>query len=84
MKFQTMIQLTRNVVDFSVTLFEKEPHVEKAGSLLYNHKCAKNVASNLSILFCTEEVPALQEGQICSSIRFMEPLTKKCYHNYSV
>ena len=34
--------------------------------------------------FCTEEVPVLVEGQKFSSIRYIDPITKILYHNYTI
>ena len=34
--------------------------------------------------FGTEEVPVLVEGQNFSSIRYMDPITKTLYHNYTI
>ena len=68
LKIQTMIEISKNIVSLSVTLFEKGTHVERAGSVLYVHKCAKMVATITKLLFCTEEVPVLVEGQNFSSI----------------
>ena len=76
LKIQTMIEISKNIVSLSVTLFEKGTHVERAGSVLYVHKCAKMVATVTKLLFCTEEVPVLVEGQNFSSISYMDPVTK--------
>ena len=40
LKIQTMIDISKNIVNPSVTLFEKGNHVERAGYVLYVHKCA--------------------------------------------
>ena len=80
LKIQTMIEISKNTVSPSVTLFEKRTHVERAGSVLYVHKCAKMVARITELPICTEEVPVLVEGQNFSSIRYMEPITKILYH----
>ena len=44
LKNQTMIEISKNIVSSSVTLFEKGTRVERAGSVLYVHKGAKMVA----------------------------------------
>ena len=80
LKIQTMIEISKNIVSPSVTLFEKGTHVERAGSVLYVHKCAKMVATITKLPFCTEEVLVLVEGQNFSSIRHMDPITKILYH----
>ena len=87
LKIQTMIEISKNIVSPSVTLFEKGTHFERAGSVLYVHKCAKMVdmvATITKLPFCTKEVPVLVEGQNFSSIRYMDPITKILYHNYTI
>ena len=84
LKIQTKIEISKNIVSPSVTLFEKGTHVERAGSVLYVHKCVKMVATITKFPFCTEEVPVLLEGQNFSSIRYMDPITKILYHNYTI
>ena len=79
-----MIEKSKNIVSPSVTLFEKGTDVKKAGSVLHVHKCAKMVATITKLPFCTEEVPVLVEGQNFSSIRYMDPITKILYHNYTI
>ena len=79
-----MIEISKNLVSPPVTLFEKGTHVERAGSVLYVHKCAKMVATITKLPFCTEEVPVLVEGRNFSSIRYMDPITKILYHNYTI
>ena len=68
LKIQTLIGISKNIVSASVTLFEKGTHVERAGSVLYVHKCAKMVATITKLPFCIEEVPVLVECQNFSSI----------------
>ena len=79
-----MIEISKNIVSPSVALFEKGTHVERAGSVLYVHKCAKMVATITKLSFCTEEVPVLVESQNFSSIRFMDPIRKILYHYYTI
>ena len=79
-----MVEISKNIVSPSVTLFEKGTHFEGAGAVFNVHKCAKMVASIAKIPFCTEEVPVLVEGQNFSSIRYMDPFTKIMYHNYTI
>ena len=68
----------------TVTLFEPGTHVERAGSVLYVHKCAKMVATISKLTFCTEEVPVLLQGQNFSSVRYLELLAKILYHYYTI
>ena len=84
LSIQTIIEISKNVVSPSVALFGQGTYVERAGSVLYVHKCAKMVAKIAKLTFCTEEVPELIQGQNCSSIRYLEPLTKFLYHNYTI
>ena len=84
LKIQTMNEISKHTVSSSVTFFETGTHVERAGSVLYVHKCAKTVATKTNFPYCSEEFPALVEGQNFSSIRYMDPITKIWYHNYTV
>ena len=79
-----MIEISKNIVSPSVTFFEKGTHVERAGSVLYVHKCANMVVTETKLLFCTEEVLVLVEGKNFSSIRYMDAITKILYHNYTI
>ena len=79
-----MIEISKIIGSPSVTLFEKRTHAERAGSVLYVHKCAKMVATKTKLPFCTKEVLVLVEGQNCSSIRYMDPITKILYQNYTI
>ena len=76
LRTQTKIEISTKVVSPSEKLFEPGTHVERAGSVLYVHKCAKMVGAITKLTFCTEEVPVLIQGQNVSSIRYLEPLTK--------
>ena len=62
LKIQTMIEILKNIVSPSITLFKKGTHVEREESVLYVHKYAKMVATITKPPFCTEEVPVLVEG----------------------
>ena len=42
------------------------------------------VATITKLTLCTEEVPVLLQGQNFSSIRYLEPLTKISYRNYTI
>ena len=70
LRIQTMVEISKNVLSPSVTLFEQGAHVERTGSISYVHKCAKMVARVTKLTFCTEEVPVLIQGQNFSSIRY--------------
>ena len=79
-----MIEISKNIVSPSVTFFEKGTHVERAGSVLYVHKCANLVATVTKLLFCTEEVLVLVEDKNFSSIRYMDAITNILYQNYTI
>ena len=79
-----MFEISEHVVSPSVTLFEPGTHFERARSGLYVHKCAKMVETITKLSFCTEEVPVLIQGQNFSSIRYLEPITKILYRNYTI
>ena len=79
-----MIEISKNIVSPSVTLFEKGNQVERAGSVLYVHKCAKMLATITKLPFCTEEVLVLVEGQNFSSIRYTDLIAKILYHNDTI
>ena len=55
LKIQTMIEISKNIVSPSLTLFGKRTHVERAESVLYVHKCAKMVAAKTKLPFCTRK-----------------------------
>ena len=84
LRIQTMIEISKNIVSPSVTLFEKRTHVERAESVLYVHKCAQMVATITKLPFCTEEVTVLVECQNFTFIRHMDPITKILYRNYTI
>ena len=79
-----MFDISKNGVSPSVTIFEPGTHVERARSVLYVHKCAKMVEKITKLSFCTEEIPVLIQGQNFSSIRYLEPITKILYRNYTI
>ena len=57
-------------------------HAEKAGAVLYVHRCAKVAVSLADFPYCTEEVPVLLENT--THIRFMNPITQVVYPNYTL
>lgn len=57
-------------------------HAEKAGAVLYVHKCAKVSLRLADFGDCTEEVPVILEGS--NEIRFMNPITQVVYPNYTI
>ena len=57
-------------------------HAEKAGAVLYVHKCVKVEARIADFPYCTEEVPVLLGND--TQIRFMNPITQVVYPNYTL
>ena len=75
-EIQTVIEISKNIVSSSAKFFEKRTQVKRRGSVLYVHNYGKMVATITKLLFCSEEVPMLIEGQNFSSIGYMDPVTK--------
>ena len=60
-------------------------HAEKAGAVLYVHKCAKIGVRIADFPYCTEEVPVIMENVAnTTEIRFMNPITQVVYPNYTL
>ena len=57
-------------------------HAEKAGAVLYVHKCAKVAVHIADSPYCTEEVPAIMDNS--TTIKFMKPITQVVYPNYTL
>ena len=57
-------------------------HAEKAGAVLYVHKCAKIPITITDFAHCTEEVPVLLENS--TKVKFMNPITQVVYPNYTL
>ena len=57
-------------------------HAEKAGAVLYVHKCAKIPVQITDFAHCTEEVPVLLENS--TTVKFMNPITQVVYPNYTL
>ena len=47
-----MIEISKNVVSPSITIFQKRIHVERIGYVLYVHKCAKIEATLTKLPYC--------------------------------
>ena len=59
-------------------------HIERAGEVVYLHRCAKMEVTLATLNFCTEEVPVrLGDGEE-SVIKFMNPISKVFYNNYTL
>ena len=59
-------------------------HVERAGAVVHLHRCAKMEVMVIENTFCTEEVPVRLGGGGNSVIRYMHPITRVFYTNYTV
>ena len=51
-------------------------HVERAGAVLYVHKCAKVFVPVIDSLFCTEELLIMSSDNSSEGIRYMDPIFK--------
>ena len=51
-------------------------HAEKAGGLLYVHRCAKVLVEIITLEFCTEEVPVQMIVNGTALLRFMDPISR--------
>ena len=59
-------------------------HIERAGEVVYLHRCAKMEITLATLDFCTEEIPVrLGDGKE-SVIKFMNPISKIFYNNYTL
>ena len=60
-------------------------HAEKAGAVLYVHKCAKIAVQVADFPYCTEEIPVyVNKGLNRSELRFMNPITQVIYPNHTL
>ena len=59
-------------------------HVERAGGVVYLHRCSKMEVSVIENTFCTEEVPVRLGRDGSSVIRYMHPITTVFYTNYTM
>ena len=57
-------------------------HAEKAGAVLYIHKCAKVEARIADFAYCTEEVPVIMKNE--TTVKFMNPITQVIYPNFTL
>ena len=59
-------------------------HAEKAGGLLYVHRCAKVLVEIITLEFCTEEVPVQMIVNGTALLRFMDPISRVLYRNFTL
>ena len=60
-------------------------HAKRAGGILYVHRCAKVIVHVVENQFCTEEVPIrVSSGNTSEVIRYMDPITKVFYRNFTL
>ena len=62
-----------------------ELHAERAGGVLYVHKCAKVVVRVIENFFRTEEVQVrVSSDNSSEGIRYMDPISKVVYRNFAI
>ena len=60
-------------------------HAERAGGILYVHRCAKVIVHVVENQFCTEEVPIrVSSDNSSEEIRYMEPNSRVFYRNFTL
>ena len=60
-------------------------HAERAGKILYVHRCAKVIVHVVENQFCTEEVPIrLSSYNSSEGIRYMDPISRVFYRNFTL
>ena len=60
-------------------------HAERAGGILYVHRCAKVIVHVVENQFCTEEVPVRVFSDNTSEvIRYMDPIFRVFYRNFTL
>ena len=60
-------------------------HAERAGAILYVHRCAKVIVHVVKDQFCTEEVPIrVSSGNNSEGIIYMDPISRVFYRNFTL
>ena len=59
-------------------------HIERAGEFVYLHRCAKMEITLATLDFCTEEIHVRLGDRKESVIKFMNPISKIFYNNYTL
>ena len=60
-------------------------HAERAGGIIYVHRCAKVIVHVVENQFCTEEVRIRVSSDITSEvIRYMDPISRVFYRNFTL
>ena len=59
-------------------------HIERAGEVVYLHRCAKMEITLATLDFCTEEIPVRLGDGKGSVIKFMNPISKIFDNNYTL
>ena len=60
-------------------------HAERAGGILYVHRCAKIIMHVVENQFCTEEVTIMVSFYNTSEvIRYMDPISRVFYRNFTL
>ena len=80
----TLVGLTTNLDSPLSSGMEEGTHLERAGAVVYLHKCAKMIARATTVNFCTEELPVIIGTNNETQIRYMDPITKLMFRNYTL
>ena len=60
-------------------------HAERAGGILYVHKCAQVIVHVVENQFCAEEVPIrVPSDNSSEGIRYMDPFSRVFYRNFTL
>ena len=60
-------------------------HAERAGGILYVHRCAKIIVHVVENQFCTEEVPIrVSSDNSSEGIRYMDPISRVFYRIFTL
>ena len=62
----------------------KGRHIERAGEVLYIHRCAKMEVTLVTNTFCTEEVPVRLGHANETVVKYMNPVSRVFYSNYTL
>ena len=76
--------LTANVDSPVLSLSTRGTHIERAGGVVYYHRCAKMRVRLTALSFCTEEVPVLIGTGNETIVRYMHPISRIVFSNFTV
>ena len=58
--------------------------MQSAGAEIYVHHCAKIIVELTALNYCTEEVPIIVRRNDKSYVRYMNPISKVFYKNFTL